>query len=70
MKRPTLQKPLDYMVGVRTPFSASSFHPPLRSGQVSLDEAEHSLHNRSASVATLRWCSESSRNARSVSLRN
>src|SRR5215831_17791737 len=33
-----------------------------RSG-VSLDEAEHFLHNRDASVATLRWCSDSSRNA-------
>jgi DNA replication protein DnaC len=28
--------------------------PPLRSGQVSLDEAEHFRHNRVASVATLR----------------
>jgi hypothetical protein len=28
-----------------------------------LDEAEHFLHNRDASVATLRWCSGSSRNA-------
>jgi len=28
--------------------------PPLRSGQVLLDEAEHFLHNRNASVATLR----------------
>src|SRR5215217_809140 len=28
--------------------------PPLRSGQVFLDEAEHFLHNRDASVATLR----------------
>ena len=47
----------------RTPFSASSILPPLRFGQVSLDEAEHFLHNRGASVATLRWCSGSSRNA-------
>jgi hypothetical protein len=47
----------------RTPFSASGALPPLRSGQVSLDEAEHFLHNRSASVVTLRWCSGSSRNA-------
>src|SRR5581483_395434 len=28
--------------------------PPLRSGQVLLDEAEHFRHNRNASVATLR----------------
>jgi hypothetical protein len=35
--------------------SASGALPPLRSGQVSLDEAEHSLRNRAASVATLRW---------------
>jgi hypothetical protein len=47
----------------RTPFSASGILPSLRSGQASLDEAEHFLHNRSASVATLRWCSGSSRNA-------
>src|SRR6202044_436161 len=46
-----------------TPFSASSILPSLRFGQVSLDEAEHFLHNRDASVATLRWCSGSSRNA-------
>ena len=37
--------------------------PSRRFGQVSLDEAEHFLHNRDASVATLRWCSGSSRNA-------
>ena len=30
---------------------------------VSLDEAEHFLHNQKASVATLRWCSASARNA-------
>ena len=47
----------------RTPFSATGALPPLRSGQVFLDEAEHFLHNRGASVATLRWCSGSSRNA-------
>jgi hypothetical protein len=41
----------------RTPFLASGALPALRSGQVSLDEAEHFLHNRSAIVATLRWCS-------------
>ena len=45
------------------PFAARGIHPPLRSGQVSLDEGEHFLHNRDASVATLRWCSVSSRNA-------
>ena len=38
----------------RTPFSAGGILPPLCSGQVSLDEAEHFLHNRDASVATLR----------------
>jgi hypothetical protein len=45
------------------PFLRERILPPLRSGQVSLDEAEHFLHNRDASVATLRWCSGSSRNA-------
>src|SRR5215813_3507743 len=45
------------------PFSASGILPPLRFGQVSLDEAEHFPHNRVASLATLRWCSGSSRNA-------
>src|SRR5712691_2080665 len=47
----------------RTPFSTSSILPSLRFGQVSLDEAEHFLHNRDASVATLRRRSGSSRNA-------
>jgi hypothetical protein len=47
----------------RAPFSASGILPSLRSGRVSLDEGEHFLHNRDASVATLRWCSGSSRNA-------
>ena len=47
----------------RTPFLASGALPPLRSGYISLDEAEHFLHNRSASVATLRWYSGSSQNA-------
>jgi hypothetical protein len=37
---------------LRTPFSACSALPPLRSGQLALDEAEHLLHNRNASVAT------------------
>ena len=45
-----------------TPILAMTSLPSLRSGQVSLDEAEHFLHNRDASVATLRWCSGSSRN--------
>ena len=44
------------------PFSASGALPPLRSGQVFLDEAEYFLHNRGASFAALRWCSGSSRN--------
>jgi hypothetical protein len=35
----------------RTPFSANGALPSLRSGQVSLDEAEHFRHNRDASVA-------------------
>src|ERR1035437_8135839 len=43
--------------------SACGIFPPLCSGQISLDEAEHLLHNRVASVATLRWCSGSSRNS-------
>jgi hypothetical protein len=47
----------------RTLFLGSGIHPPLRSGHVSLDEAEHFLQNRSASVAALRGCSGSSRNA-------
>jgi len=47
----------------RTPFAATTILPSLRFGQVSLDEAEHFLHNRDASVTTLRWCSGSSRNA-------
>jgi len=32
----------------------AAFFPSLRSGQISLDEAEHFFHNRGASVATLR----------------
>src|SRR5439155_13143204 len=44
----------------RTPFSAGGVLPPLRSGEVSLDQAEHFLHNPVASAATLRWCSGSS----------
>jgi hypothetical protein len=45
------------------PFLACGAVPSLRSGQVFLDEAEHFLHNRYASVATLRGRSGSSRNA-------
>src|SRR5271169_538491 len=45
------------------PFPRSGSLPPLRFGQFFLDEAEHFLHNRVASVATLRGCSGSSRNA-------
>ena len=45
----------------RTPFSAGGILPPLCSGQVSLDEAEHFLHNRDASVAYAPMVSESSR---------
>ena len=54
----------------RTPFSASGALPPLRSGQVSLDEDEHFLHNRSASVATLRELFAFGPECRSRSLRN
>jgi len=39
----------------------------LRFRQASLDEAEHFLRNRDAGVATLRWCSGSSRFLRSAS---
>src|SRR5260370_17873603 len=44
------------------PFPRSGSLPPLRFGQFFLDEAEHFLHNRTASVAALRGCSGSSRN--------
>jgi len=54
----------------RTPFSATGALPPLRSGQVFLDEAEHFLHNRSASVATLRDLFAFGPECRSRSLRN
>jgi hypothetical protein len=47
----------------RAPMLARGGFPSLRSGQVSLDEAKHFLHNRDASVAALRWCAGSSRNA-------
>jgi hypothetical protein len=46
-----------------TPILATTILPSLRSGQFPLDEAEHFLHDRIASVATLRWCSGSPRNA-------
>src|SRR5260370_41293215 len=45
------------------PFPRSGSLPPLRFGQFFLDEAEHFLPNRMVSVATLRGCSGSSRNA-------
>jgi hypothetical protein len=54
----------------RTPFFAGSALPPLRSGQVFLDETEHFLHNRSASVATLRKLFAFGPECRSRSLRN
>ena len=53
-----------------TPFLACASLPPLRSGQVLLDEAEHLLHNRSASVATLRELFAFGPECRSRSLRN
>ena len=54
----------------RTPFSASGAVPPLRSGQVFLDEDEHFRHNRVASVATLRQLFAFGPECRSRSLRN
>ena len=45
------------------PFSASGILPSLRFGRFLLTKPNTFLHNRDASVATLRWCSESSRNA-------
>jgi hypothetical protein len=45
------------------PFLACGAVPSLRYGEFFLDEAEHFLHNRDTSVATLRGCSGSSRNA-------
>jgi len=53
----------------RAPFLATGPLPPLRSGQVFLDEAEHFLHNRSASVATLRELFAFGLECRSRSLR-
>ena len=54
----------------RAPYLAPAPLPPLRSGQVFLDEAEHFLHNRSASVATLRKLFAFGPECRSRSLRN
>ena len=54
----------------RTPFFATGALPPLRSGQVFLDDAEHFRHNRSASVATLRELFAFGPECRSRSLRN
>ena len=54
----------------RTPFSARGALPPLRSGQVFLDEDEHLFHNRSASVAALRKPFAFGPECRSRSLRN
>jgi hypothetical protein len=54
----------------RTPFSASGALPPLRSGQVFLDEAEHLFHNQVASVAALRKPFAFGPECRSRSLRN
>ena len=54
----------------RTPFFATGALPPLRSGQVFLDEAEHFRQNRSASVATLRELFAFGPECRSRSLRN
>jgi len=45
------------------PVPRSGSLPPLRFGQFFLDEAEHFLQNRMASVATLPGSSGSSRNA-------
>ena len=53
-----------------TPFSATGALPPLRSGWVSLDEAEHFFHNQAASVATLRQLFAFGPECRSRSLRN
>ncbi len=54
----------------RAPFLATRALPSLRSGEVSLDEAEHFLHNREASVATLRKLFAFGPECRSRSLRN
>jgi hypothetical protein len=52
------------------PFPRSGSLPPLLFGQFFLDEAEHFLQNRMASVATLRGYSGSSRNAVRLSFGN
>jgi hypothetical protein len=44
--------------------------PPLRSGQFSLDDSEHLLHNHHASVASLRLLFTSAPERRSDSFRN
>ena len=54
----------------RTPFLACGSPPSLRSGQVCLDEREHFLHNRGASVAALRELFAFGPECRSRSLRN
>jgi hypothetical protein len=53
-----------------TPFLASASLPPLRSGQVFLDEAEHLFHNRGASDAALRGLFAFGPECPSRSLRN
>ena len=53
-----------------TPFLACASLPPLRSGQVLLDEAEHLFHNQGASVAALRGLFAFGPECRSRSLRN
>jgi hypothetical protein len=58
------------ILGRLPPFAAIGALPPLRSGQVFLDEAEHFLHNRTASVATLRELFAFGPECRSRSLRN
>ena len=53
-----------------TPFLACASLPPLRSGQVFLDEAEHLFHNQGASDAALRGLFAFGPESRSRSLRN
>ena len=47
----------------RAPFTLAALFLRYAPDGFPLDQAEHFLHNRGASVATLRWCSGSSRNA-------